>query len=1847
MDECQQLRKWLISLDDNDLGVLIRVSGIMRAEARLSPISADRAAQLVTRRDLLAARMWRAKATNSQLAAVAVNIVPYAARVLIGYHGFTREVVGDPDLEQLAKLLASLEYPISKLTLFGLLLGQAKASPVAREHRSVLEEALRTVRRTPVPWAAWLAHDKKSVNHSEDSNMSSDVDEQNLIDLETQFAGLRDMATSLASILRSTADQIEVGVLSVQPVVEPLAEFDDAHRRFAETLAKLVDVSPGDGFAEFETMLAQLRSGFLFRQEQNELETKIANLNDQVDQLRRLVASAPDVTKDHLRMALLAAESELRSLASMGSLPDDLADSEQGFAEQVTENADLPTDTANDTVAPEPAVPDQVVSPDTTVDVVPTTASPVQAAQGRTDAAPEEDSAENIGDTGDQTGPDLGHPWQEGAEPVAVALLAAGRIAEAYWVTAMSDESEQRAAVLRFASAAFGVFNNVDATAVLAALDVDGRELGTDPDAAAVATAAILRAGLVAGWAPSMLTLLVPELSLPGQWNSLVEKATDAIRHGLRVEGGAGGPILDEDADNARTELGRRAARLAEELPRRKNSYQRATQVMQRLLRDNQPLGLALDGVMAWSSGKDDGEALTAALPKLSGQAAIDTLIEEADASMRTPRQAREPIVASALRGLRRSIDEVRALAHEANSVSHRLTIARSAADVPARALAQITTDLHAVAPPPGMAGAAMSLLLGWLSSPNADSGPPPVDRTSSPTTGIPPVPVEPTTDVLLVLPDLPRTQSGMPDRNDATTRFCLARLVAPLDLPSAVAAYCARGDLVRARRTLELARTGYWGSDSGGPSAITRMQQTITSAAENWQRQYRADVVATGDLFARIRIQNLLDQSDETGVSGRLQALSTVPDEAYDIASRKLADLTSELRSRLLSRIAELRAELSPLDVDYADRNRILPLLDDGDTVTAAEFLAFVRAGTALPEDHAPVERDLTDFVTLLRAGLPGNRRSSALEWAKKAANGTGLLSVADAGLRAWESLADAAGRGDRMPGAVRDILRTLGLTCSKSPREIGPRRRESRQFLVPAAPNDQSYVAAFGSAATEYTVTVALAEERRGWSVSDLLKVGPAGRANILLHLHPIDLGGRRQLAEQAAGTPVQALVIDPAVMGWISATAPGSWRATQRVTLPWTGLNPYTPFVAGLVPPEVFVGRDREISAVTDPAGGLFVYGGRQLGKSALLRKVQATFDDGAANHAVYLDLKGRGIGEAEPAVRIWRELAIELHAHGVMSARATEGATADTVVSQVRTWLNNNSGRRILFLADEADAFLTADSRGVATAGGVANFPNVLRLKELMEYTERRFKVVFAGLHQVQRFGHLSNVPLVHGGPDILVGPLAPRDAQRLVMEPLMALGYTFERPELVWRLLSATNYQASLIQIFCEELATTLLRRRVKASAWPVLIAESDVDAVAASDRVRRRITERLRITINLEDRYRVLTLVIALHSLNDSFGVAYTPEELLQLAREHWPAGFKGQTIDQVSIYLDEMVGLGLLIRLSGQRRYAVRSPNVVNMLGTKMDLERELSETVFDLPYEYNPRDARRLLSTADGVERRSPLTDGQLSQIVKDGILSVVTGTKALGIDRVSDSVRDYAEMRGSRVIVHDSATELVKAIAAASRDSRSTVAIADCRTKPANAVTSIARQLSERQQDPNVSSSVVVLVDSAEAILIADEVGVEVVRLARWTTESLRSWPECPFDVPQARTQLIEATGGWPELVENTIARVLTRGTTQAQAVEQVRASCDDPAWAEAMLRLVELPAALTTSILEWVHYGREPVTPADLAEVVMEVDLPDATRLLEALDIRGVLDVSDEGVALDRVVARCLQAIRTRS
>lgn len=1117
---------------------------------------------------------------------------------------------------------------------------------------------------------------------------------------------------------------------------------------------------------------------------------------------------------------------------------------------------------------------------------------------------------------------------------------------------------------------------------------------------------------------------------------------------------------------------------------------------------------------------------------------------------------------------------------------------------------------------PAGVGGAALGLLARWIEEPDGPSAGTDADEA---THAVP-------SDVLLVLPDLPRDADRAPVLTDPAALPVLARLVDRPDPAVAFRRYCAIG-------ALDLAEQLTGGEPT--PEETARLAEA--------QRHWRAAVATARReaeaLLDRLRIQNLVTDTELGPLSGPLTA--EVPDgpAAYDLLDAALGELRATLEARLRDRVDRLREETRAGVSDADVRARIEALLDEDDTVTANEFLAMARAGKTIPVDADDPAAPLREFLAAVDGGRAG---TDAGAWAEvfRTTGTEELTSDVRDWRRAWADLGRI--RDVRLSQAVDRVLRLIGL----DPIHNGVQRMNDWQratvygFDVLAQQRDRSYIPEFGSEAHGHYRVLVVLDERRARSPIDDLDPNTDVPC-IVLYLHPLSRAQRARVADDARSRKAHVLVVDPPVVGWVAARGNGSFRATQRLTLPFSSFQPYRPFVAGLVPVELFVGRVEERRQILAPSGGMFVYGGRQLGKSALLHDIERNPGDDQRT-AVYLDLKSLGIGEAEKPERIWTELAAELKRKDVVTSKMSVRPTPDSVVREIRRWLDADERRRLLVLADEADAFLTADSQGVSTPGGMQYFPNMSRLKQLMESTGRRFKVVFTGLHQVQRFSHLPNVPTPHGGREILIGPLDPDAARTLVVEPLAALGYTFERPELVWRLLAATNYQPAAIQIFCQGLLTQLRQAHGGADV-PVVIRSDDIERTSASRDVRDPIADRTRYTINLEDRYRVLALLIARKSLDDGFRRVYEPEELLEEAAGQWPGGFDPSFDEaKLAVYLKEMEGLGLLAQQSDGRSWAVRSPNVVSMLGTRVELQRELDGSDFTLPYEYNPRLSRRLLErdARSGREKRSPLSDAELQRLVDlvPGTVPLITGTEALFVRRVPDALCAYLEADG-RSVVRCGPTDLGRHLTdAAHRQDRWIVV--DLRGVPAQLQDDA---LVQALKVPTVP--VVGLVDADQALRNEGTAKVEIVRLHRWSAESIRSWHDCPFHTPELRHRLIRVTGGWPEVVETAVYQAQQPGSTTDCTLLSLERLF--PATAEQAVRLLAsagIDDDLAGALWPWAG-TTEPgeVLPAADLSGVLDLDPAAAAALAHRLRLLGVLTDHHDGIGLDELTHRCLRIV----
>lgn len=1461
-----------------------------------------------------------------------------------------------------------------------------------------------------------------------------------------------------------------------------------------------------------------------------------------------------------------------------------------------------------------------------------------------------------------------------GAEATVEALVTGGRLAEAYWVSRAAGASEVRTLALAFADAAFH-----DSPASASDLQVKAEELldavtrsrplEDDREAHFMLLTAAVRSGISAHWASSVLTgdhTCVP--GLPDPWARALDGLVLAVRKGAEIKPGGLRAGVGAAEANRFERIADQARQLAVDLPKRRIRYQRATVVLQALAGPEGVLGETLQAIEEWArkGGKSGAEKLSGLMEEHFRRAdAADRLIDDTDRVKRTTKQAKNDIHSGARLQLRTHVKSVQDLLKAALRAAEAPTAPGSGVIGP-----ELPAALEAAREagrPPGVSGALFDLLVRWL------------DRSYTPGTRDEDVRFPPPADALLMLPGLSwRSEDGryLPDVAGPQAFSVLADMLGPNDPARALAWHRTQGDLHLAERLLNRISRGEVPGAELTAVQLAEQRQALSDAAGRWKDRCAKEHRSAQLALARVRAQNLLTHEVEREFTGRLLDLEGEGHGgSFGERLRAVGQVAGDLRLLEQERSDDLRLQLGQVRLTEQDASRIRDLLDRGETVAAEELLTFARRGQPLPGPAEPAGEVLSRFLAGVAhpdAPRPDSSGGSARWWADHYASGEALVQNALSGLDAWDRLGQAMD-ARKVGKAVVSVLRLLGLNASQPNVEEarwGVTRLSVRADITESTPG---YVAALGSHARRMYKVVVITDELRG---EGPLRHLPASaiEANIILYTQPLGVEGRRRLAQESRGRSHQALVVDPAVVGWVAAHAPRSFRAVQQVTLPWTGYTPYTPHVAGLVPPEVFKGRTDEMRAVLDPQGPIFLFGGRQLGKSSLLRQAVEVFqkDDRENRVAVYVDLMKADIGHAEPPEGIWRMLLAELKRRGVISESVADRAPGNVIANEVQQWIEERPERRLLLLADEADAFLTADAQAVYTGGGQSTFPTVKRLQRLMEDTGRDFKVVFAGLHQVQRFNRLINVVTAHGGRDVPVGPLKPQDAVELVEEPMAAVGLTFETRDLVWHILGLTNYQANLLQIFCDRLVAYMQHRSMPADGRHAPITWEDVQQVAGMEEVRGLIAERLRYTINLEDRYRVLALLIALRSLEQGHGHGYRPAELLERAHERWEDGFPLNSERQLTIYLEEMVNLGLLIRLPGDERvYAMRSPNVVNMLGTQAELENELRDTQFDLPYDYNPSVARRSLGTdrRTRVQRMSPLTDGQLSDILTHPArTTLVPCTPALSADLVERGIQLHIDGHGLAVVRIGPDDDLTEFITANSRrKSGSRLLFVDLRGQDTARLQEATDRLLDHtrvtQPRSDSSSSVprryaAVLCDPDTAAGVVSAAGL--VRPERWTVDSVRAWPESPFGSPRERRSLIEVTGGWPMLVELAMHKVRS-GMRQKEVFDELRAEMTVPERAKAHLELAGLSSDDVGRLATWAQFYTEEEHRAGVAvaaagdlqaafhearlydESDAEGALPAAERLLDRLDLLGVLDVTGKGETLDPVTFRAVKAI----
>lgn len=831
-----------------------------------------------------------------------------------------------------------------------------------------------------------------------------------------------------------------------------------------------------------------------------------------------------------------------------------------------------------------------------------------------------------------------------------------------------------------------------------------------------------------------------------------------------------------------------------------------------------------------------------------------------------------------------------------------------------------------------------------------------------------------------------------------------------------------------------------------------------------------------------------------------------------------------------------------------------VIERMEEYDPVTIDDRIADLQAGRSHPDQEQLRDDDFVQFYPVLcnaineTEQLNRGRVLAAVE--QRLAIGPLDFSQHDehealSAKRLIEAWAEAENclRGasvSKLHEAMDRLFGLLGFTgvAFATSRELVPGRLRSLQLSCNVPTAGRWFLPpAFGSEALgSFPVLVARPDIPHEQLASELGRLAP-DRASFMLIFGKIGPKGRARLTRALRRDRRVVLAIDESMLLFLATCRGNHMERLFACAMPFGWVQPYTTN-PGMIPPEMFFGRRDEIaSIISRGANGCLVYGGRQLGKSALLnhvRRLQHRPNEGQV--ALYLDIKT--IGDlAIPADRIWMEIG-----HLLKEERITTDSTGDpmAIETAIRRWLAVRADRRLLVMLDESDRFLRSEH---------PVYPNLQRLKSLMESTEWRFKVVFAGLHNVRRMSQAPNSPLVQLGQPICIGPMnATLDNQseirRLVVAPMRAAGLEYEPPTLAWDMLSRVNHYPSLVQVFCKsviESASGQAQAQAAGPRWK--LSREALFEGSAGKLIGDEIRKRFQWTLDLDPRYDLLAKCIALHRFSSSEGHAavlrrgLTVTEVDTLSRPWWPTTVDRPSVGDLEELLREMVDLGVLGTLE-PGRFSLRNSHIAQMLGQEDDIERDilaLSEREADV--DYDAAVFCRRIKMGEGLPR-SPLTDRVLAGVfdhTRAGLRIVAVAPVIVGRNvpvRLVELARQWTTLLGAGVStqLHKGSSGQLRPLIDKAKKGRQLIVIETVWD------VKVARWLATH---PNVVGRRVLPLWVVPADLtLADEFpsGAQVVRTGPWGDPMLRHWLReeglNALDIRNMRREIMAVTGGSSE-------------------------------------------------------------------------------------------------------------------
>ena len=562
------------------------------------------------------------------------------------------------------------------------------------------------------------------------------------------------------------------------------------------------------------------------------------------------------------------------------------------------------------------------------------------------------------------------------------------------------------------------------------------------------------------------------------------------------------------------------------------------------------------------------------------------------------------------------------------------------------------------------------------------------------------------------------------------------------------------------------------------------------------------------------------------------------------------------------------------------------------------------------------------------------------------------------------------------------------------------------------------------FGSESNNYYKVVAT---QNSVPIDEMVSVIDADDPTILFIVGQLSESARKEITNRLRENHLNTLVIDETLAVYLAIRAEKKLEALFECGFSIGSINPYKVVSKVDIPPELFFGREYEIQQiVSTESGGVFVYGGKNSGKSAVLSQVQNKFHLPDQNQFVLstnLNSIKSGVETSDKFVKLFAETIQQ----SITEKSFTGSADFLKLVKNIKEWINADQSRRLIFLFDDCDNFLVSEVHN--------NFKTLSIFKQLMVDTNYRFKGVFSGSVTVQRLFNSLSSTISQFGSAICIGQLNRTKsdleaAYQMIVEPMQLAGFRFDEEETAENILSQLNYFPSLMHSFGVELVNHLNSNWITAKNGPPWHLSHDTLVAGKEVLVKyTHIREKFREMLDSDLRYKLIAYVMGYLKWQDGKDkVVYdglSVKEIMNALEVYWPNQLEKLVPAELQVILDELFEIGVLGRFESDESgtlYSLRTNQLANLLGSENRIiEGLLLMEEIEPPHSYDPLVTRRLLSSKvkkagkQTEQKFSPLTDFQLHQLVNFGSeskIDIVIGTDALGICQVCDSITEYAE-------------------------------------------------------------------------------------------------------------------------------------------------------------------------------------------------------------------------------------------